>query len=202
MSRRLEWAAGRDGKADAVAKFTEQFRGDHAFNTQPGHIPLRARVIRMEERAYGDRVMAAHHRGVASGIQEQLDHHIFSDDVDAVERLRARIAELEGERDRSKQINAEIRKGPGWEARLRDVGLVMTGKERADLLAVATHQPYLADKKTGLPIFPSYHMTNLGGNIRRLRQRLEHVNDLAAQRARVRETLAAERNAPITEEAP
>lgn len=40
------WAEKREKAAEATFKSHEIFRGDHAFNTQPGHIPERARVNR------------------------------------------------------------------------------------------------------------------------------------------------------------
>jgi len=46
------WAEKRKEKAAALLKPSEHFRDDHAFNTQPGHIPMRARIIAQEERAF------------------------------------------------------------------------------------------------------------------------------------------------------
>lgn len=46
------FAEKREATAAATFKSHEQYRGDHAFNTQPGHIPERARVIAREDRAH------------------------------------------------------------------------------------------------------------------------------------------------------
>lgn len=45
------WAAKRREKAGAVLRSNRRYTEDIAFNTQPGHIPLRARVIRQNDRA-------------------------------------------------------------------------------------------------------------------------------------------------------
>ncbi|KKK99722.1 hypothetical protein LCGC14_2629910 [marine sediment metagenome] len=47
-----EWAAKRREKATKVFDADQHYTGDLAFNTQPGHIPARARLIRRHEREY------------------------------------------------------------------------------------------------------------------------------------------------------
>ena len=47
-----EWAEKRREKAAAIHAQNEPYRSDVAFNTQPGHIPLRARVLRRTEKAW------------------------------------------------------------------------------------------------------------------------------------------------------
>jgi len=186
LARRLDWATSREQKAAAGFKKAHDLASMIPFG-QPilvgHHSEGRARRdqgrIESGMRAgVESQQMAAHHRSKADGLQHQLDTHIFSDDEDAAERLRERIARLEADRDRQKVANKEIKKGPGWEARLCEQGIALTDKDAADLLAVAKFQPYLADKKTGLPIFPAYHFQNLGSNIRRLKERLAQVERL------------------------
>lgn len=47
------WAAKRRKAAEAVLDHNrEHYRSCHAFNTQPGHIPIRARVIAQDDRAH------------------------------------------------------------------------------------------------------------------------------------------------------
>ena len=46
------WAQKRIDEARAVIEHNRHYTDDHAFNTQPGHIPLRARVIAQNDRAY------------------------------------------------------------------------------------------------------------------------------------------------------
>lgn len=47
-----EWADKRIKKASAVFDHNRRYTSDYAFNTQPGHIPLRARIIAQNDRAY------------------------------------------------------------------------------------------------------------------------------------------------------
>lgn len=47
-----EWAQKRRAKAAALEARNEPYRGDIAFNTQPGHIPERARAIARSEKAW------------------------------------------------------------------------------------------------------------------------------------------------------
>lgn len=65
---RLEgWATKRTAAATAVLDHDrEHYRGDIAFNTQPGHIPLRARVIARGDRAHESLQKAA-------GMQDRAD---------------------------------------------------------------------------------------------------------------------------------
>lgn len=60
-------------KASACYAVGDPYRDDIAFNTQPGHIPERARVIRAQERGFEHSNMADHHESKADGIQRQLD---------------------------------------------------------------------------------------------------------------------------------
>ena len=58
-ARYEEWAEKRRAKATALHKRNEPYRGDIAFNTQPGHIPERARVIARTEKAFEHSAIAA-----------------------------------------------------------------------------------------------------------------------------------------------
>src|SRR5438105_3195520 len=109
--RLREWAANRAAKAAATFAAGEQYRGDIAFATQPGHIPLRARVIAREDRAYESLRKAQSMENRADGIESQLATSIYSDDPDAVQQLRSRIADLEAERARIKAYNVSCRRG-------------------------------------------------------------------------------------------
>ena len=109
-ARRREWAGGRQAKADALAAQNAPYRGDIAFNTQPGRIPERDRANQRDARAWEHTKMAAHHEAKADGIEAQLERTIFDDDPDACERLAERIAGLEAKRAAAKAFNAERRK--------------------------------------------------------------------------------------------
>lgn len=164
LERRREWAEKRRAKADALRAQDEHLRGDIAFITQPGSDMnrLRAKVNARSDRAHEHSTMANHHEQRADGIERQLDRSIYSDDEDAVERLEERVTALEAERDRIKAYNASCRKGAP------DLSL-LDEDQKADLASCLRFQPYAC--KNGA--MPGYVLTNLGGNIRRNKERLE-----------------------------
>ena len=101
----------------------------------------------------------------AAEIERQADNAIYSDDSDAIERLTEKIAVLEAQRERIKVVNGLIRKQG-----LAAVGDQLTEAERTELLTLMRITPFHHVETKG---FPSYQLTNLGGNISRLRKRLE-----------------------------
>src|SRR5665647_1600610 len=88
---------------------------------------------------------------------------IYNDDSDAVPRLRARIADLEAERDRIKAYNVTARTGsPDY--------TLLTERERRGLLESAR---YGQVGKSGT--FPAYHLSNLNGRLTKARARLAQL---------------------------
>ena len=181
VERREEWAEGRRAKAAVVFREAEHFHGDYAFNTQPGHIPERARLIRREEHAFEDMKMADHHDSKADGLAHQLDRSVFSDDTDAIEKLEARIAEHERTRDRMKQINALYRKGDA-------TGLTALGLNLDTLRAKVAS---IGMSFVKVP-FEGFQLTNLGARIRSDKERIEEIKRRTAR------TEAAEANGGVT----
>lgn len=121
--------------------------------------------------------------GRAAEIDRQADRAIYRDDTDALEQLDARIAALEADRARKKQINAEIRRGAGWAERLNPP---LTAAEQRDLEMAARFNNTIG--------YPAYAFTNLSSNIRRQAQRRAALAETAAQRARVAAVLEQERH--------
>lgn len=179
IAKRLEWAQSRARKATAAADTAHTIGKRFEFG-QPiliGH-HSEARARRDQERMHSlagraveSSKMADHHAARAEGIQHQLDTSIFSDDVDAPEALARRIAGLEAKRDRMKSVNKEIKRGAGWATRLADAGAPLTTSEVAHLANNARFAPG-ATTGNADPGFQKYEITNLGGNINRLRKRL------------------------------
>lgn len=99
----------REAEAESLRKQNEPYRGDVAFNTQPGHIPERARAIRRDERAWEASKDASARRAKAAEIERQLERAIYNDDPDAIERIEERIAELEAKRAEIKEANRRTR---------------------------------------------------------------------------------------------
>jgi hypothetical protein len=146
------WAETREERAAAVFKAGERYTSDLAFNTQPGPMPFRAKLIAREDRAYESLGKAAAMKSRADGIEAQAAHAIYDDDPDAAGALRERIAKLEAERDAAKAANAAYRKAHKAE------------------LAVMT--PY--ERGRAVP-YPGYHFQNLSGNLSRQRARLARL---------------------------
>ncbi len=144
------WAEGREAKAADLRARNEPFRGDIAFNTQPGHIPERARVIARTERAWEHDKKAASMTSCAAEIDRQAAHAIYNDDPDAVEALAAKIARLTAQRDTIKAENAAHRK-----------------THAVELAALTPYQRDHAMPHRG------FETVNLTANIGRLRKRLE-----------------------------
>jgi len=90
--------------------------------------------------------------GKADEIERQADHAIYSDDVDAVERLTEKIAGLEAQREHMKAENAAFTKSPEGKAAL---------KAEPSAYQRSCMRPHQA-----------YELQNLGGNITRARERL------------------------------
>jgi hypothetical protein len=109
------------------------------------------------------------HASKAAGIEAQLRASIYDDDPDAVEQLTAKLARLKAERERWKAYNAACRKAKG--ATVEALAL-LDDSQRAAMASAARHGMLFT--KNGQA--PAYHVTNLGGNITRLRQRIERLS--------------------------
>lgn len=173
LDRRREWAAGRRDKAQACFAVGKPYRGDIAFCTQPGHIPERERVNRAAECGMQHVEMAAYHEGKAGGTERMLAHTIFSDDVDAVEALRAKIEKGRRELEKMKAANKIVRK---YKANIPDgVNALMLAGFPA--VAAKLFEPDFAGRLG----FPSYALTNLGANIRRMEARIVEIERRTTQ---------------------
>lgn len=111
---------------------------------------------------------AARHEARADHIEN--DTAIHGADPEAVTKLREKIADLEAERDRIKAYNASARKG-------QPDGDLLDERQRAQLISAATYS--YTSKGGG---FPAYHLSNMGGNIRRYKQRLAQLSEKRAYR--------------------
>lgn len=155
VERLRGWAEKRKNEAAAtIEREFEAHRGDVAFNTQPGHIPERARSIARVERAVESLDKGRRIASRAAGIADQLAHSIYSDDPDADERLTDKIERLEAMQTAYKTANAAYRK-----------------EHKAELAAMG---PYARDE--AMPA-PSYRLSNLSARIRDAKRRLAAIAD-------------------------
>jgi len=148
--RLREWAAKRTTAATRQLESQPELRHDYAFITQPGRIPERDRMNRRDDAAFRSLQKADSMTSRADEIERQADHAIYSDDPDALDRLRERIAELEAKRATMTARNAEYRKA-----------------HRAELAAMTPYERSVSVPHAG------YELSNLSGNLGRLRGRLQ-----------------------------
>lgn len=131
-------------------------------------VNYRNRIDRTYRRAFDASDKAEHyeHRAAAA----EANDAISSDDPDALAKLDAKIAALEAQRERIKAVNADVRK--------HGADATLTEAERHELDTLQRITPYREPYRRG---FPAYTLTNMGANIRRLKERRDY---LAAQRER------------------
>jgi hypothetical protein len=119
LARRLEWAESRKKKADASFRAADAIASQIPLG-QPilvGHHSERharrdqERIRSGMDRGCENLKMSQHHGSIATEIERQLDKSIYSDDRDAADRLRERIAETERKAADHAAINRAWRKG-------------------------------------------------------------------------------------------
>jgi DNA repair exonuclease SbcCD ATPase subunit len=166
--RLREWADKRNSRATAQLNSNPEMRHDWAFITQPGRIPARARMNAADDRAHESLAKANSMMARAEGIEHQADRSIYSDDPDAPERLREKIAELEAKRDKMKATNQAFKKGDAAFAAVLGVTVEQAAEVRARIMAPGSLSWHRKP-------FAPYELTNLGANIRRQKERLAQI---------------------------
>jgi Domain of unknown function (DUF3560)/Family of unknown function (DUF6381) len=173
--RLREWADKREAKADAAS----QRASDMASVIPFGQPILVGHYSEGWDRRYRDRIhstmgAAVEHgrkaesmRSRADNIDAAADRAIYSDDPDAIERLREKVADLEGQRERWKAYNAACRKA----GRCTEEALaLLDATQRREMTTTAERCPEFLGKAGQAP---AYHVQNLTGLIGRTRKRLE-----------------------------
>ena len=127
----------------------------------------RARAMGQIDRGNAEQKRADYWARRADAVEH--DTSISSRDPEAADKLRARIADLEAQRERIKAVNALVRTR-GLEAALPD----LTERERRDFASMVALESYHHPERRG---YPAYVLSNLAGNISRLRKRLALVED-------------------------
>lgn len=173
-ARLREWADKRAAKADAAHRQAD---------TMADAIPLGQPILvghysEGRDRRYRDRIGRTYERAVEHGrkaddmrrradnIEAAADRAIYSDDDDAVEKLRERVADLEAQRDRIKRYNAACRKaGESTAAALE----ILDERQRRALASTVAHAPYQVGKSGE---YPKHGLANLSGQISKNRKRL------------------------------
>lgn len=171
--RLRDWADKREARSAGAFEHAEAISSMIPFgqpilvghHSEGRHRRDVARIERGMREGIDSARMAESMRSRADNIEAAAAHAIYSDDEDATDRLRERIASLEAERDRIKAYNASCRKGAP------DVEL-LDERQRAELASVARLAPYqLRANGAG----PAYWSALLSGNIGRQRKRLAEL---------------------------
>lgn len=151
-----EWAEKREAKSEAMHNAGDLRSGIPmgqpilvGHHSQRRHENAIERANSATRRALDNDTKAASMRARAANIEAAADRAIYSDDEDAAERLRERVAELTEQQAAMKARNAAFR------AANREALKAMTPFARGRTL------PH-----------PPYELTNLAANIRRNRERL------------------------------
>lgn len=126
------------------------------------------RITTNMRRGIDDNAKAEAMRAKADNIERAAAHAIYSDDEDACERLREKIAALEAKRDRYKAYNASCR-----QRRTAGDTALLDDAQRAELLSIARNCPYQLGKHGE---FPGYATSNLGATINAARKRLDKLS--------------------------
>ena len=173
-----DWATSHDAKATVTRADADRI-ADMIPMGQPilvGHHSEKRHRRDLDRIEHGMRASIEHaqtadeQRSRADEIERQLDASIYNDDPDAPERLAEKIERLEAVRERIKAYNASCRKA----AKTGGVGDVslLDDHQRQGLENLKRYCPYQIGKGGALP---AYELSNLGGNIKRLRDRLAQI---------------------------
>ena len=189
--RRDDWADGRRRKARAAESTADAIASGIPMgqpilvghHSEKRHRRDADRITKSMDRMVEHDRMADHHEQAAKTIRAQVDRSIYDDDTDRDDRLRDKIADLERQRGRMREINAWFGKHGGvprrnlWkagpESQKMAVRAIMRCKDELQLTATEMRDIELAAQMNGVLGYPSYALSNLGANIRRAQKRLD-----------------------------
>lgn len=174
---RREWAAKRRGKAaaafakaDAVASgipFGQPILVGH--HSEAGHRRDVAKIDAGMAAGVESSKMAEHHDQKAKAIENRLKRTIFSDDEDATENLKKRIAAREQMVERMKLVNKA-------HAKFLKTGVMPEGLSDAEAEKIRHYQPAYSWEPHP---YPPYALANLRGQIATDKKRLVAVAKMA-----------------------
>ena len=184
MERRDEWAGKAHAASDAAYNASHRAVDGIPFgqpilvghHSEGMHRHALERSDKAMSRACERSKMADRHEAVADSLERALDKSIFSDDTDAPDALRARIADLEAKRARIVQLNKAIRREV--KAGLTDGWTARTGATAEEQRAMLENVQHGWDHG---PIFPPYVTANLGGRISADKHRLAGLLQMQAR---------------------
>ncbi len=173
MLDRASAAAWRAAKAMAdVIPFGQPILVGHHSEKRDRN--YRAKINRKFSQAYELMKSAGYYRGKAASVG---GGGIASADPAAVEKLRWKVAELEVKQARMIAANKIVRKFAG-----KDVEAGVAGLQEKGFGEAVAREMFQPGRFGGMG-FASYELTNNGANIRRVKERIAHLERVAAKPA-------------------
>lgn len=175
-----EWADKREQKAAHAYRSVDEM----VYNLPPGQPILVGHHSEAMMRRYQARIDAGMRSGVdneikakdfrhrAANIKAAADRAIYNDDPDAIERLAEKLAAFEAQRDAIRAYNQSCRRG-------HPDRTLLTEQQQRDVEYLGTVARAAPGEDGPLP---GYVLSNLGGNIRRTRMRLEQLRRAETKR--------------------
>jgi hypothetical protein len=165
LERRKAWAGSRKKKSaaafDSARKATEGIPFGQPILVGHHSESAHRNAIRKSHNAMRKGIehdeMASHHKSKARGIERQLAGSVFSDDPDALEKLKGRVGYLEEQREMIKLFN---KKGD----------TEMLSNSLREHLAMCVNARQCNGKR-----FPSYVLSNIGQEINRNKKRIASI---------------------------
>lgn len=181
LEKRREWAVKRAAESNAAVNHSMKMLevipvgqpiliGHHS---ERGHRALLKRSDNAMRRGVEAGKMANRHEQVADTLESVLDNSIFSDDPDAADALRARIAEREAQSARMRYINKA-------HAKFVKTGKLPDDLTEAEATMIRTYKPAYSWERHP---YPPYALSNLRGRITADKKRLKAVIYRAARAA-------------------
>jgi len=135
------------------------------------------------DRRYRARINSGYEKSVA--LHKQAEHYagkaasvgkggISSDDPDAIEKLKAKLAKLQVVQDTMKKLNAIVRRHAKADTETRVAALVATG-----LIDDANARQLITPDYAGRVGFAAYQLQNNNANIRRIAERIKALEKVA-----------------------
>lgn len=191
LEKREQWAESARNQAAASHK-----KVDDIFSVIPmgqpilvdhysarGHINAIKKADKAMEKSYEATKRAEEHESKAEGLARQLETSIFSDDADAIEKLEAKIKNLEQLQEEMKEANKILRDKKTTDEqkaeKLKALGL------SDESIKQVMEPPAHAWWGKG---FASFALSNNNAEIRRLKQRIEDIKKRNARQAEAEAT--------------
>jgi len=171
LEKREEWAQAADRRSAQSFKASWDY-----FSARPAGQPYhtselasRDRAFKQEEKSFAEADKAEHHRRKAEGLKHQMEHTIYSDDPDAIERIREKIEKVRAEVEYIKDFNKQSRKEKWNAAAARE----HYKSNPPQGLASGVRAPWANTESWG-QYYP-YELSNRNQELNRLKKRIENI---------------------------